>query len=281
MSSISPSAQSSAASGVKREHQSQRRSSSRASSIGCASTATRLGKRARASASDRPMVSPSRAASASTQTSRSALLTLPTAASGARLSTPLRRRARSVASRGSHRERNRRIAKSHFLENIVLASPLQTDDALRVESLQRPLGPGARKTRLDEPRSAGEWPGQIPAGRRFKLGARRGGDLEPRLGGAGEALRLAVGAGEDQKRGRPPFARREQEAARGGEAIALEIPDLAHHRGRRAAFERLLHRPEGQSRVGGIDEYETAQGQPVGDQTRPIKGARLLSGEAL
>ena len=74
------------------------------------------GERARASASDRPTVSPSRAASASTQTSRSALLTLATAASGARLSTPLRRRARSVARRGSQRERNRRIVKSQFLE---------------------------------------------------------------------------------------------------------------------------------------------------------------------
>src|SRR5271167_1939693 len=101
------------------------------------------------------MVSPSRAASASTQTRRSALLTLATAASGVRLSTPLRRRARSVASRGSHRERNRRIAKSQFLENFVLASPFQADDALGVESPQRPLRPSARKTRLDEPRAAG------------------------------------------------------------------------------------------------------------------------------
>src|SRR5579863_2845950 len=123
------------------------------------------------------MVNPSRAASASTQTRRSALLTLATAASGARRSTPLRRRARSVASRGSHRERNRRIVKSQFLELIVLASPFQTDDALSVESLERPLRPGAGKARLDEPRPAGERPGQVPAGRGLKLGARRGGDL--------------------------------------------------------------------------------------------------------
>ena len=40
---------------------------------------------------------------------------LATAASGAALSTRLRRRARSVARRGSQRERNRRIVKSHVL----------------------------------------------------------------------------------------------------------------------------------------------------------------------
>src|SRR5579863_3250098 len=115
------------------------------------------------------MVNPSRAASASTQTRRSALLTLATAASGARRSTPLRRRARSVASRGSHRERNRRIAKSQFLELqflelIVLASPFQTDDALGVESLKGRLGPGAGEARLDEPRPEGERPRKVPAG---------------------------------------------------------------------------------------------------------------------
>src|SRR5580658_9506559 len=186
MSSINPSRPSSAASGVKREHQSQRRSSSRASSAGAASTATRAGKRARASASERPTVNPSRVASASTQTSRSALLTLATAASGAALSTPLSRRARSVARRGSQRERNRRIAKSQVLvKSQVLASPFQTDDAPRIESLW-PRSIAGRKTgvlpdallsaadavidrvyrdaqvaeaRLDEPRPAGERPG--------------------------------------------------------------------------------------------------------------------------
>ena len=136
MSSISPSRPSSAARGVKREHQSQRRSRSRASSAGSASTATRAGKRARASASGRPTVNPSRAASASTPTSRRALSILATAASGAALSTPMSRRARSVASRGSQRERNRRIVKSQFLENHRLASPFQTENARWIESLQ-------------------------------------------------------------------------------------------------------------------------------------------------
>ena len=62
-----------------------------------------------------------------------ALLTLATAASGAALSTPLSRRARSVARRGSQRERNRRIAKSQVLvKSQVLASPFQTNNAPRV-----------------------------------------------------------------------------------------------------------------------------------------------------
>ena len=266
---------------MKREHQSQRRSSSRASSAGAASTATRFGKaRARVGEGQADGQSEPRGLGVDANQplgvvdlgdgrERRALVNA--------IETPraVRRQPRQPQGEKSP-DRQKPIPR----EIIVLASPFQTDDALGVESLKRPLGPGAGKARLDEPRPAGERPGQVPAGRRLKLDARRGGDLEPRLGGAGEALRLAVGAGQDQKRGRPPFARGEQEAARGGEAIALEIPDLADDRGRRAAFERLLHRPEGQSGVGGIDEHEAAQGQPVGDQARPIERARLLSGEA-
>ena len=62
-----------------------RRGASRscASSRGSASTTTRAGKRARASASERPRLKPSRAAAASRQTSLCALSTLATAASGA------------------------------------------------------------------------------------------------------------------------------------------------------------------------------------------------------
>src|ERR1700729_4657529 len=97
-----------------------------------------------------------------------------------------------------------------------------------------------REAQLDEPRPAGEGPGQVKASRRRDCGAGRSGDLKPRLGGAGEALRLAIGAGQDQKRGDLAFSRGEQEAARGGEAIALEAPDLAYDRGRRAGVERFV-----------------------------------------
>src|SRR5271167_3964662 len=100
------------------------------------------------------------------QTSLCALSILATAASGARLSTWPSRRARSVARRGSQRERNRlvvnaHVLESHVLESHVLASPFETDDAPSVESLNRPLRPRAREARLDEPRPAGEGPGQI------------------------------------------------------------------------------------------------------------------------
>ena len=77
------------------------------------------------------MLKLSRAASASTQTSLCALSILATATSGAALSTPPSRRARSVARRGSQRERNRlvvkgRVLESHVLESQVLASPFET-----------------------------------------------------------------------------------------------------------------------------------------------------------
>ena len=59
-------------------------------------------------------------------TSRSALASLAKAASGALLSTPLRRRARSVARRGSQSERNLRVVKSQVLvKNQFLASPFE------------------------------------------------------------------------------------------------------------------------------------------------------------
>src|SRR5579863_988423 len=102
----------------------------------------RKGKRARASGSERPMLKPSRAASASMQTSLCALSILATATSGAALSTWPSRRARSVARRGSQRERNRlvvnaHVLESHVFESQVLASPFEANDALPVESLER------------------------------------------------------------------------------------------------------------------------------------------------
>src|SRR4029077_719231 len=146
------------------------------------------------------------------QTSLCALSILATAASGAALSTPPSRRARSVARRGSQRERNRLVVnalapESHVFESHVLASPFETDDAPWVERLKRSFRSRTREARLDEPRSTGEGPGQVRASRRRDCGAGRSGDLEARLGGAGEALRLAIGAGQDQKRGRPSLSR--------------------------------------------------------------------------
>src|ERR1700722_14754074 len=92
------------------------------------------GKRTRASGSERPRLKPSRAAAASMQTSLCALSILATAASGARLSTPPSRRARSVARRGSQGEGDRLVVKAHVLEghvfeSHVLASPFETNDA--------------------------------------------------------------------------------------------------------------------------------------------------------
>src|ERR1700727_723668 len=126
----------------------------------------RDGKRARASGSEGPRLKPSGAAAASMQTSLCALSILATATSGAALSTPPSRRARSVARRGSQRERNRLVVnahapKSHVFESHVLASPFQTNDAPWVESLNRSLGPRTREARLDESRPTGEGPGQV------------------------------------------------------------------------------------------------------------------------
>src|SRR5258708_32128671 len=105
------------------------------------------------------------------QTSLCALSILATAASGDALSTWPSRRARSVARRGSQRERNRLVVNAlaperHVFESHVLASPFETNDALSIESLKRPLWPRTREARLDEPRPASEGPGQIQASRR-------------------------------------------------------------------------------------------------------------------
>src|ERR1700691_1436966 len=120
------------------------------------------------------------------QISLCALSILATTTSGAARSTWPSRRARSVARRGSQRERNRLVVnahapESHVFESHVLASPFETDDAPWVESLKGPLRPRARKARLDEPRPAGEGPGQIKASRRRDRGAGRSGGLKPRL----------------------------------------------------------------------------------------------------
>ena len=76
----------------------------------------RRGRMARARVGER-QAGPGRAARPRRRRRRGAraFLTVATTASGARWSTPCARRARSVASRGSHRERNRRIVKSQFL----------------------------------------------------------------------------------------------------------------------------------------------------------------------
>src|ERR1700722_1498086 len=171
------------------------------------------------------------------QTSLCAFSILATATSGVVLSTPASRRARSVARRGSQRERNRLVAKAHVLESHVpesqvLSPPFEMNDALGIESLKRRLRPSARQARLDEPRPAGEWPGKVRTRRRPGSSAGSRGDLEPRLGGAGETIRLAIGAGQDQKRGDLAFSRGEKQAPRGRETIALETPDLADDRSR-------------------------------------------------
>src|ERR1700722_2248330 len=98
------------------------------------------------------------------QTSRCALSILAIATSGARLSIPPSRRARSGARRGSQRERNRlvvngHVLKSHVFESQVQASAFETDDAPPVQSRRRPSTPRTREARLYEPRPAGEGPG--------------------------------------------------------------------------------------------------------------------------
>ena len=132
-------------------------------------------------------------------------------------------RARSVARRGSHRERKRRFVKS-----LVLASPGQAKDFRRVEAL-RPLGRG--QARLDEPRGEGGRPGKgAPAARGAEPRARRGGDLEARLGGAGEFLGRAIGARLDEQRRRRPGPRGEQQAARRGKVVGLQSSTLRRRR---------------------------------------------------
>src|SRR5271163_5297664 len=140
-----------------------------------ASIATSAGWRARASASVMPALKPSRAAAASTLTSRRALFCVATTASAAAGSTSCARRARSVGRRGSHRDRNRR-----FVKPLLLASPDQTEGLFG-----RGFGAGV-EPRLDQLRGEGRQAGQRPARRRRLAGARACRDLEARLGGGGK-----------------------------------------------------------------------------------------------
>ena len=165
--------------------------------------------------------------------------------------------------------RNRRVVKSP-----LLASPFEPDRAAHVDRLGRPLARQGQ-ARLDQPRRAGEGAGQIAPRRCGKPRARRGGDLEPRVGRARKPGRLAIGARQHDERRRAPLSRGEQQAAGGGEAVALEAPDFADDRGRRAGFQRLLHRPEGRLGVGRPDEDDPAQGEAVRGEARPVERARL------
>ncbi len=119
--------------------------------------------------------------------------------------------------------------------SLLLASPLETDDPRPHRGRRRPLAPQPRRA-LTSRAAQANGPGRSRPAAAGLVRARRGGDLEARLGGARERVRLAIGARQHQKRGRPAFSRGEQQAARGGETVALQPPDLAHHHGRRAAF---------------------------------------------
>ena len=180
----------------------------------------RDGARARRRASG-PAPRPSRAAFASTPTSRRAFLTVATTASGARGSTSCARRARSVVSRGSHRERNRRFVKTS-------CSSLRQVRRKIASRRGRAAAPRADVMRALTSRAAkAGGPGSgAPAAGRSEMRARRGGDLEARLGGAGEPVGRAIGARLHQQRRRRPGARGEQQAARDGEVVGFAAARL-------------------------------------------------------
>jgi hypothetical protein len=106
--------------------------------------------------------------------------------------------------------------------------------------------------------------------------ARRRGDFEPRFGRAGNGAGPAEGSAmNEQSRGagRPCG---KQQPPRGGQVVMTgEAPHFADHRRRRAAFERFLHRPEQRLRIGRAHEDKVAKSQPMRDEARPIKSARL------
>src|SRR3984957_4382840 len=289
MSSMSPSASSSATSGVNLEHQSASFASSRASSSGAASIAIRLGRRARASASDRPALRPRLDAKGSTQTSLCAPLILAMVASGAAFSSlraawprPVsalsRARARSVDRRANQRERNRRVTKAPF--NAI---PFKADNARLIEPMRRRPLSGRAQPGFQQPRRKGGQTRQVqPPARRLKRSAGSRRDLETRFGGAGNGAGPPKSAAMKKRARRAARPCRKQQTARSGEAImARRIPHFADHDRQRAALERLFHRPQQGWRIGRASEDEPARAESMRGKPRPIKSARLARAKIL
>ena len=166
-SSISPSAPSRATRGVKRAQKSATRSRSLPSAIGSASTAASAGWRARASASVRPGVRPSRAASASTPTRRCAFLIFATTTRGAAAVSDAQRAPRAVGRQARQPQGEETSVRQTSGPRFARSGGRFR---VRVEALRRPLR--RRQARLDEPRGEGGRPGQSRVRPPAALGAR-------------------------------------------------------------------------------------------------------------
>ena len=112
--------------------------------------------------------------------------------------------------------------------------------------------------------------------------ARRGGDLEARLGGAGDPFGRAIGARRTSSAGRRPGARGEQQAARGGEIV---LPADARPRRRRPPARRCCSASSIAWNKAGASGARTKTSrlsvQPMRDEARPIERAHSRSGEIL
>ncbi len=95
-------------------------------------------------------------------------------------------------------------------------------------------------------------------------------------------LGFACETRRDEQTRRGAFARRQKQPPRGREIIDFgKAPDLADHRGGRAAFQSLLHGPEAFLRIARRDQHEAAGIYAQKRQPRPIKCARLARGLGL
>ena len=61
--------------------------------------------------------------------------------------------------------------------------------------------------------------------------------------------------------------------------VGVIAHELGHHRARRAAFQRLLHRPQSVARTRHLEDDQALQGKPHQREPRPVKRARLGSDE--
>lgn len=109
---------------------------------------------------------------------------------------------------------------------------------------------------------------------------RIGADFKARVG----AARQSIGAGnarKEEKRGYRILLRRQNEAARSGEIIKFRRENLADHRARRVALQRLFHGPECLLGVRRMNEEKAIRIDPEKSEPRSVQRALFERGKIL
>ena len=107
-------------------------------------------------------------------------------------------------------------------------------------------------------------------------------NLEARMGAGGQPVGPAGHARRQHQGARAARLRRERETARGGQIVDfLKAPYFADHRRHAAAFQGLLHGPQGVFRAGCVDEDEGGGVEAMEGKSRAIRRAPFNGGEIL